>query len=94
VVSPWSPKSSFPLRSKKMIASIATHFEKEQYSTFVERTLAATGKSRRILFNIRKELRETGTLTSPIRPSSREMWIRPSLPCRMQTMPQTSSNVI
>ena len=37
-------KSNFPLRSnEKMVASIATHFEKEQYLTFVERTLAATG---------------------------------------------------
>jgi len=69
-------KSSFPLRSneKKMVASIATHFEKEQYSTFVERTLDSTGVSRRTLFNIRKELRETGTLTSPTRPSSREAY--------------------
>jgi len=69
-------KANVPLRSneKKMVASIATHFEKEQYSTFVERTLAATGVSRRTLFNIRKELRETGTLTSPTRPSSREAY--------------------
>jgi len=29
-----------------MVASIATHFNKEQYSTFVERTLAATGVSK------------------------------------------------
>jgi len=68
-------KSSFLLRSneRKMVASIATHFEKEHYTTFVERTLA-TGVSRRTLFNIRKELRETGTLTSPTRPSSREAY--------------------
>ena len=68
-------KSSFLLRSneRKMVASIATHFEKEHYSTFVERTLA-TGVSRRTLFNIRKELRETGTLTSTTRPSSREAY--------------------
>ena len=44
-----------------MVATI----DKEQYSTFVERTLTATGVSRRTLFNIRKELRETGTRTSP-----------------------------
>jgi len=69
----WKRKSRFPIRSneKMMVASIATHFEKEQYSTFVERTLAATGVSRRTLFNIRKELRETWTLMSPTRPSSR-----------------------
>ena len=67
-------KSCFPIRSneKKMVASIATRFDKEQYSTFVERMLAATRVSRHTLFNIREELRETGTLKSPTRPSSRK----------------------
>jgi len=57
-----------------MVVIIATHFEKEQDSTFVEQTLAATGVGRRTLFNIRKELRETGKPTSPIRPSIREAY--------------------
>jgi len=36
-------RSNFPLRlNKKMVSSIATHFEKEQFLTFVERTLVAT----------------------------------------------------
>jgi len=44
------------LRSKEtMVASIATHYENEQYSTFVERTLAATEMSRGTLPSIRKK---------------------------------------
>ena len=51
-------ESGVQLRSdKKMFANMATYFEKNQYSTFVLRTFAATGVNRSTLFNIRKGIR-------------------------------------
>ena len=57
-----------------MIASTSQHFEENRATTglsFIQQTMKATGVSRRTIFRVRKELRETGTLASPQRSQRR-----------------------
>ena len=58
------------LKSKDefLIANVSTYFEKHSgrdSSSYIQHTVQATGVSRRTVFRVRKELRETGTLSSP-----------------------------
>ena len=51
-----------------LIANVSTYFEKHSgrdSSSYIQHTVQATGVSRRTVFRVRKELRETGTLSSP-----------------------------
>ena len=63
-------KSLKHLKSKDefLIAKVSTYFEKHSgrySSSYIQHTVQATGVSRRTVFRVRKELRETGTLSSP-----------------------------
>ena len=63
-------KSLKHLKSKDefLIANISNCFEKHSgrdSSSYIQHTVQATGVSRRTVFRVRKELRETGTLSSP-----------------------------
>ena len=63
-------KSLKRLKSKDdfLIAYVSTYFEKHSgrdSSSCIQHTVQATGVSRRTVFLVRKELRETGTLSSP-----------------------------
>ena len=63
-------KSLRYLQSKDafLIANVSTYFEKHSgrdSSSYIQKTVQATGVSRRTIFRVRKELRETGTLLSP-----------------------------
>ena len=63
-------KSLKHLKSKDdfLIAYVSTYFEKHSgrdSSSYIQHTVQATGVSRRTVFRVRKELRETGTLSSP-----------------------------
>ena len=63
-------KSLKHLKSKDeiLIANISTYFEKHSgrdSSSYIQHTVQATGVSRRTVFRVQKELRETGTLSSP-----------------------------
>ena len=64
-------KSLKHLKSKDefLIANVSTYFEKhsgrDSSSLYIQHTVQATGVSRRTVFRVRKELRETGTLSSP-----------------------------
>ena len=63
-------KSLKHLKSKDefLIAKVSTYFEKHSgpdSSSYIQHTVQATGISRRTIFRVRKELRETGTLSSP-----------------------------
>ena len=60
-------KSLKHLKSKDefLIANVSTYFEKhsgQDSSSYIQHTVQATGVSRRTVFRVRKELRETGTL--------------------------------
>ena len=71
-----STKKQKHLRSKekKMIASTSQHFEENRATaglSFIQQTMKATGVSRRTIFRVRKELRETGTLASSQRSKRR-----------------------
>ena len=62
-------KSLKHLKSKDefLIANVSTYFEKHSgrdSSSYIQHTVQATGVSRRTVFRVRKELRETGTLSS------------------------------
>ena len=59
-------KSLNHLKSKDefLIANVSTYFEKHS-GPDIQYTVQATGVSRRTVFRVRKELRETGTLSSP-----------------------------
>ena len=55
-------------KDKFLIANVSTYFEKQSgrdSSSYIQHTVQATGVSRRTVFRVRKELRETGTLSSP-----------------------------
>ena len=63
-------KSLRYLKSKDafLIANVSTYFEKHSgrdSSSYIQNTVHATGVSRRTIFRVQKELRETGTLSSP-----------------------------
>ena len=63
-------KSLKHLKSKDdfLIAYVSTYFEKHSgrdSSSYIQHTVQATGVSRRTVFQVRKELRETGILSSP-----------------------------
>ena len=67
-----SEKSLKHLKSKDefLIANVSNYFEKHSVrysSSYIQHTVQATGVSRRTVFRVRKELRETGTLLSPQR---------------------------
>ena len=60
-------KSLKRLKSKDefLIANVSTYFEKHSgrdSASYIQHTVQATGVSRRTVFRVRKELRETGTL--------------------------------
>ena len=59
-------KSLKHLKSKdEFLINISTYFEKHSGrdgSSYIQHTVQATGVSRRTVFRVRKELRETGTL--------------------------------
>ena len=53
-----------------LVAKVSYYFEKHSgrdSSSYIQHTFQATGVSRRTVFRVRKELRETGTLSSPQR---------------------------
>ena len=57
-------------KDKFLIANVSNYFEKHSgrdSSSYIQHTVQATGVSRRTVFQVRKELRETGTLSSPQR---------------------------
>ena len=65
-------KSLKHLKSKDnfLIAYVSTYFEKHSgggggSSSYFQHTVQATGVSKRTVFRVRKELRETGTFSSP-----------------------------
>ena len=63
-------KSLKHLKSKDefLIANVSNYFEKHSgrdSSSYIQHTVQATGVSRRTVFQVQKELRETGTLSSP-----------------------------
>ena len=71
-------KSLRYLKSKDafLTAYVSTFFEKHSgrdSSSYIQNTVQATGVSRRTVFRVRKELWETGTLSSP-RSSKREQY--------------------
>ena len=56
-------------------ANVSNYFEKHsgrESSSYIQHTFQATGVSRRTVFQVRKELRETGTLSSPQRSKRRQ----------------------
>ena len=64
-----SEKSFKHLKSKDkfVIANVSNYFEKHSErdsSSYIQHTVQATGVSRRTVFRVQKELRETGTLSS------------------------------
>ena len=65
-----SEKSLKHLKSKDefLIANVSNYFEKHSgwdISSYIQHTVQATWVSRRTVFRVRKELRETGTFSSP-----------------------------
>ena len=65
-------KSLKHLKSKNefLVANVSNYFEKHSgpdSSSYLQHTFQATGVSRRTVFRVRRELRETGTLSSPQR---------------------------
>ena len=65
-------KSLKHLKSKDefLVANVSNYFEKHSgrdSSSYIQHTFQATGVRRRTVFRVRKELRETGTLSSPQR---------------------------
>ena len=55
-------------KDKFLVANVSNYFEKHSgldSSSYIQHTFQATGVSRRTVFRVRKELRETGTLSSP-----------------------------
>ena len=63
-------KSLKHLKSKDefLIANVSNYFEKHSgrdSSSYIQHTVQATRVSRRTVFRVRKELRETSTLSSP-----------------------------
>ena len=63
-------KSLKHLKSKCefLVANVSNHFQKhsgwDSSASYIQHTFQATGVSRRTVFRVRKELRETGTLSS------------------------------
>ena len=65
-------KSFKHLKSKDefLVANVSHYFEKHSgwdSSTYIQHAFQATGVRRRTVFQVRKEVRETGTLSSPQR---------------------------
>ena len=65
-------KSLKHLKSKDefLVANVSNYFEKHSgldSSSYIQHTFQATGIRRRTVFRVRKELRETGTLSLPQR---------------------------
>ena len=65
-------KSLKHLKSKDefLVANVSNYFAKhsvQDSSSYIQHTFQATGVSRRTVFRVRKELRETGTFSSPQR---------------------------
>ena len=63
-------KSLNHLKSKDefLIANVSNYFEKHSgrnSSSYIQHTVQATGFSNRTVFQVRKQLRETGTLSLP-----------------------------
>ena len=57
-------------QDKFLVANVSNYFEKNSgrdSSSYIQHTFQATGVRRRTVFRVRKELRETGTLSSPQR---------------------------
>ena len=70
-------KSLKHLKSKGrfLIANVSNYFEKpsgRDSSSYIQQTVQATGVSRRTVFRVQKELRETGVLSSPQRSKQRQ----------------------
>ena len=60
----------FKSKDEFLVANVSNYFEKHSgrdSSSYIQHTFQATGVSRRTVFRVRKELRETGTLSSPQR---------------------------
>ena len=60
----------FKSKDKVLIANVSNYFEKHSgrdSSSYIQQTVQATGVSRRTVFWVRKELPETGILSSPQR---------------------------
>jgi len=56
-------------REKRTVVQVANYLKKKKpMESIIRSTVDATGVSRRTVFRIRKELRETGKLASPKRP--------------------------
>ena len=58
----------FKSKDEFLIANVSNYFEKHSVrnsSSYIQHTVQATGVSRRTVFRVRKELRETGSLSSP-----------------------------
>ena len=54
-------------KDKFLIANVSNYFEKHtgpDSSSYIQQTVQATGVSKRTVLRVRKELRETGTLSS------------------------------
>ena len=65
-------KSLKHLKSKGefLVANVSNYFEKHSgrnSSSYIQHTFQATGFRRKTVFRVRKELRKTGTLSSPQR---------------------------
>ena len=65
------------LKSKDefLVANVSNYFEKHlgrDSSSYIQHTFQAAGVSRRTVFQVREELRETGTLSSPQRSKRRQ----------------------
>ena len=65
------------LKSKDefLVANVSNYFEKHSgrdSSSYIQHTLQATGVSKKTVFRVGKELRETGTLSSPQRSKQRQ----------------------
>ena len=58
----------FKSKDEFLTANVSNFFEKHSgwdSSLYIQHTVQATGVSRRTVFRVRKELRETSTLSSP-----------------------------
>ena len=58
----------FKSKDEFLTANVSNYFEKHSgrdSSSYIQHTVQASGVSRRTVFRVRKELRETSTLSSP-----------------------------
>ena len=60
---------TFKSKDEFLIANVSNYFEKHLgrgSSSYIQHTVQATGVSRRTVFQVRRELQETGTLSAPV----------------------------